>query len=267
MGEKYFEKIPPSEVTPLVEKIPPQEITSSPEIETDLASAETIPEKEEKETDAEKIEQPPETALDFMARAESGTESEKSKEKTEIMEKSFKERLEILNGVFVRVKNSIETSGTELKDVGSEITGEIRGATFDHLPRSAQRLLSRIGDASGFALLGQAYKNKNLIGEKFSRKERIMTALLGGTTLLSEALILFSVLAKNPENARAIARSLYGASWILLIAKNGRSAMEDLQELASECHLDEAKLVLARAGENFGRYGYENFDQELYTDA
>lgn len=227
--------------------IPPQEMTPPAEEEGGFAYAENI----ETYQDTEPSFEAPQKAIDIMAEAEmmsGASEKELFPEKKELMESAREGRLGILGNAFTRAADTIKSA--------KEKAGEIK----DSLPEPAQELMSQIMDVSSVKMYTEAVRGKTLTGKELSPKDRVLSAMIAGTHDISRGLFLYAANSGNPDYAK-LGSIAYGASWALLMAKNGPKMLHNLKELASYYHLNDAGLVLARAGSAFDRHGYANLPQ------
>jgi hypothetical protein len=239
-----FENIPPQKITPPVEKTPPQEITAPLQESDGFLNAENKPEEEK--------------SLDLMAMAESGMnriEKEDSPEKMEIMEKSRQERLGILGSVFTRVKGTMEMAKGKMAPIKAGINEKI--------PMPAQELISQMMDVSSIKMYTEAGRGKTLTGKELSPKDRILSALIAGTNDIAKGLFFYAASSGNADYAK-LGSIAYGASWALLLAKNGPKMMQNLKELAEYYNFSDASPVLVRVGAAFDQYGYNNIGSSAY---
>jgi hypothetical protein len=249
MKEGYFQNIPPEEIAPPVEKIPPQEITAPLSEAADLASLENNSEER------------PEKSVVLMAAAESGmnrNEEEVSREKMEVMETARQERLAILNSVFARVKGTIEKAKEKMVPVMAPVKEKID----EHVPKPAQEIMSQLMDVSSIKMYTEASRGKTLTGKELSPKDRVLSALIAGTNDIAKLLFFQAARSGNTEYAK-LGSIAYGASWALLLVKNGPKIMQNLKELASYYGFGEASPVLARAEATFSQYGYSHLEEQL----
>jgi|GEM_PF-1176318 len=248
MKENYFVNIPPQEALPPLKKLPPREINPLPDQAADLEQAESASEA-------------PEKSLDLMAAAEGGmnaTERESSPEKMEIMENARDERLGILKNVFERIKGPLET----IKQSAKEKMAPLKQKIDEHLPKPAQEIISQLMDASSMKMYLEAAKGKTVVGRKLSPKERVISALAGGTNDIAKCLFAYAASSGSPEYAQ-LGGLAYGASWALLLAKNGPKMFKNLKELAGYYDFSQASAVLVRSEAVFSQYGYQNFDERF----
>jgi hypothetical protein len=191
----------------------------------------------------------------MMAEAETqsgASEKELFPEKKELMESAREGRLGIMGDALTRVADTVNAA--------KEKAHEVKEA----LPEPAKELLNQLADASTakvYSELGVELKTgKNFMGEKRTPKERIMSLLMAGTNDIGKALIAYGAASGNAELSAAGFLS-YGASWALLLKKNGPTMIQNFKDLARHYHQDDASLVLARAGAAFERHGYANLPQ------
>lgn len=213
--------------------IPPQESTPL------AASAENLVENDILSERTDESFEEPQRAIDLMAEAEamgSGKEKEYSPEKKEIVEKAQEERRELMGGVFSRVRGEVMSK-------------------WDQLPDSAKSLASNVLEmTSASTAATKAIFGKEITGEKFTPKERLMSAMMAGSTGLSYALAAYAAYSGSPEYL-PLATASYGASWVLGLAKNGKKIVENLKDVAVDLGFDNAGLVLAKVGGVMENYG------------
>jgi len=121
-------------------------------------------------------------------------------------------------------------------------------------------------DVSSLKMYAEAGRGKSLTGKELSAKERVLSALIAGTNDLAKSLFFYAAGSGNADYAK-LGSIAYGASWALLLVKNGPKMMANLKELSTYYHFGEASLVLVRTEAVFDQYGYSNLEDYLTPNA
>ncbi|NTU98555.1 hypothetical protein HGA64_00920 [Candidatus Falkowbacteria bacterium] len=170
-----------------------------------------------------------------------------SPEKKKIMEAAREERRGLLERYLLKLKKSV---------------AEAKEAINKKIPMQVQVLASMTTEVSTIVLYAQAIRGKNSLNEKISPKERLLAILSGGLNDIAKLLLALAATTGNAEYAK-LGATVYGASWVTLLAKNGREILHILKYIANCFELKEVSDLMAKSEETLEQYGYDNLENIL----